>query len=177
MERKPEPPARRGSIFGSVWRGAKSTARAPFVAFPGRQIVENARLIAFLYGRIRLGRPPEARVFRAEDGSIDMAATSFTLGISADRLRARMAQRRRQTARLAYLSFGFGVVFFVLWLYRAWAWNFEGSRMLGAIQFIPFCAIFFLVAFKNAHTNWQLRTGTLGSANEYIHSAEPFWPS
>ena len=104
MERKPEPPARRGSIFGSVWRGAKSTARAPFVAFPGRQIVENARLIAFLYGRIRIGRPPEARVFRAEDGSIDMAATSFTLGISADRLRARMAQRRRQTARLAYLG-------------------------------------------------------------------------
>ena len=177
MERNPEPPPRRSHFLGSVWRGAKSTVRAPFTAFPGRQIVENGRLIGFLYGRIRVGRPSETRVFRAEDGSIDMTATSFTLGLSMDRLRARMAQRRRQTARLAYLSFGLGVVFFVMWLYRAWAWNFEGSRMLAAIQFVPFCAVFFLVAFKNAHANWQLRTGYLGSASEYIHSSEPFWPS
>ena len=177
MERNPEPAPRRRSILGSVWRGAKTTARAPFAAFPGRQITENARLISFLYGRVRVGRPPEARVFRAEDGSIDIAATSFTLGLSTDRLHARMAQRRRQTARLAYMSFGLGVVFFVMGLYRAWAWDFEGSRMLAAIQFIPFCAVFFLVAFKNAHANWQLRTFYLGSASEYIHSSEPFWPS
>ena len=106
-----------------------------------------------------------------------MAATSFMLGLSEDRLRARMAHRRRQTARSAYLSFSLGVVFFVMWLYRAWAWNFDGSRILAAIQFVPFCAIFFLVAFKNAHANWQLRTGYLGSASEYIRSPEPFWPS
>jgi len=177
MERNPSPPSRQSSVPGSVWRGVKTTVRAPFITFPGRQIVENARLIAFLYGRIRVDRPPEARVFRAEDGSIDMAATSFTLGLSTDQLRARMAERRRQTARLTYLSFGLGLVFFVMWLCRAWAWNFEGSRMLAAIQCIPFCAVFFLVAFKNAHANWQLRTGYLGSASEYIHSSEPFWPS
>jgi hypothetical protein len=45
------------------------------------------------------------------------------------------------------------------------------------LEFIPFCAIFFLVAFRNAHVNWQLRIGHLGSPAAYLRSPEPFWPS
>ena len=40
----------------------------------------------------------------------------------------------------------------------------------------PFCAVFFLLAFKNAWQNWQLRTGRLGSALDYLTTTERFWP-
>lgn len=48
--------------------------------------------------------------------------------------------------------------------------------MLTAMQFAPFCLVFFLAAFRQAHVNWQLRTGVLGSAGDYLRSAEPFFP-
>ena len=172
---QPGPP--RSSVFGSVWRGAKATVRAPFSTFPAEQIRENARLIRALAGRLRGRAAPEPRVFRTEDGRIDLPATSFDFGLSADALQGRIAARRRQTARLAYASFGLGWVFVALWLWRGLTSGLGGLHIVGALQFIPFCAIFFLVAFKNAHVNWQLRTGQLGSAGDYLRSPEPFWPS
>jgi len=48
--------------------------------------------------------------------------------------------------------------------------------MHAGLQFAPFCLVFFLAAFQQAHVNWQLRTGRLGSAGEYLRSADPFWP-
>jgi hypothetical protein len=37
--------------------------------------------------------------------------------------------------------------------------------------------VFFLLAFKNAWLNWQLRTRRFGSAMEYLTTAEHFWPN
>ena len=171
---QPDPP--RSSVFGSIWRGTKATVRAPFFTFPTAQIRENARLIRSLAAQLRRPPEPEPRVFRTEDGRIDLLATSFDFGLSSHGLQVRIAARRRQTARLAYASFGLGCVFVVLWLWRGLTSGLGGLHIVGALQFIPFCAIFFLVAFKNAHVNWQLRTGHLGSTGDYLRSPEPFWP-
>ena len=172
---EPLPP--RAFLFGSIWRGTKSTSRTLFATFPIEQIRENARLIGDLAGLLRRHPENKPRVFRTGDGSIDLQATSFDFGLSPEVLEVRIASRRRQTARLAYVSFVLGCVFVVLWMHRALTSRFGGPHIMGALLFVPFCAIFFLVAFRNAHVNWQLRTGHFGSASDYLRSAQRFWPS
>jgi len=49
--------------------------------------------------------------------------------------------------------------------------------LIAGLEFVPFCGLFFLLAFKNAWQNWQLRRRRLGSAMEYLTTGEPFWPS
>jgi len=173
-----KPPIAGSSVFGSLWRGTKSTLQAPFSTFPVEQIRTNARLIRLLAGQLRSSPPPEprTRVYCAEDGRIDLAATSFGLGLSSHGLDQRIQLRRRQTARLAYSSFGAGLAFVALWLWRGLVSGLGGWHLIGALEFLPFCAIFFLVAFRYAHMNWQLRTGQLGTASAYLCSPAPFWP-
>ena len=152
--------------------------RVPFSTFPAAAIGENARLIGRLFRQVRFG-PEETRrtrTYKTEDGRIDLAATAFNLGLSEDKLEDRIAMRRRQTARLSYGSFALGCVFVVLWLYQALSSGLAGPHLIAALQFAPFVAVFFLVAFKYAYINWQLRTGQSGSAAEYLQSPEPFLP-
>ncbi len=160
-----------------MWRATRAAVAAPFQAFPASQIVESARLIVALARRIGRGPVrPEPRVFRLDDGRLDEQATAFGLGLSPEQLRVRLAVRRRQTAALSYASFGLGCLFLALSTLRCLAWDFHGSRMLAALEFAPFCAIFFIVAFQYAHENWRLRTGVPGSAGEYLRSSEPLLP-
>ena len=51
-----------------------------------------------------------------------------------------------------------------------------GGRFWAAVQFLPFCAAFFVLAFRNAWANWQLRTRRLAPAGAYLRTAEGFWP-
>src|SRR5450755_2642236 len=143
---EPRPP--RASLFGSIWRGTKSASRVPFTTFPIEQIRENAWLIRDLAGLLRRHPEDKPRVFRTDDGRIDLQATSFDFGLSPQALQARIASRRRQTAKLAYVSFVLGCVFVVLWMHRALTSRLGGSHIIGALLFVPFCAIFFLVAFR-----------------------------
>ena len=83
----------------------------------------------------------------------------------------------RQTTRMAYLAFVGGWLIFAWWLWQALTTPWSAGRMILGLEFIPFCAVFFLTAFKNAWQNWQLRTGRLGSAMDYLTTTEPFWPS
>ena len=152
--------------------------RAPFATFPAAAIGENARLIRCLYDQVRknLSEEPRVRTYRTEDGRIDLMATGFMLGLGDAGMEKRIAQRRRQAARLSYASLVLGCLFVALWVWRVLTSEWSGSHLLGAVQFTPFVTIFFLVAFKYAHINWQLRTGALGSASEYLRSPEPFLP-
>jgi len=161
---------------GWARRGTKLVLGAPAAAFPIGQIVRNGRHLGQIVSDLRRGpRPPQA-VPRRQDGTLDRAAMAFISGLPQDELGERLALRRRQTAATAYIAFGLGWVFVVLWLLRLLSLNWAGQRLLAALQFAPFCLVFFLTAFKHAHTNWQLRTGLLGSAGDYVRSTEPFWP-
>ncbi len=172
----------RPSFVGRTWRGAKAAVRmsfsGTFAAFPAAAIRENARVIRLLFNQVRSG-PEENnrnRSFRTENGRIALAATPFNLAMSDATLEMRIRARRRQTALLSYGSFVLGCAFVALWVIRGVTSGLSGPHLLGALQFTPFVAIFFLVAFKNAHINWQLRTGVLGSAADYLRSPEPFLP-
>lgn len=168
----------RPSLFGRLWRGTKAAIRLPFSTFPAAAIGENARLIRRLYNQVRSIVEDERQLptFITEDGRIDMAATAFSLGLNDDRLERRIRARRRQTARLSYASLALGCFFVALWMVRGLTSGLSGPHLLGALQFMPFVAIFFLVAFNYAHINWQLRTGRPGSAADYMRSPEPFLP-
>lgn len=161
---------------GAMWRGARLVLGAPVAALSLGQIVENGRLIRRLVADIRRGPPPPRAVPFALDGQLDTKATAFAYGLSEGELLARLARRRRQTAALANLSFGLGCAFVGLWFWRLLEIDGTGLRLLAGLQFAPFCLAFFLAAFQQAHVNWQIRTGRLGSAGDYVRSAEPFWP-
>ena len=159
-----------------IWRGTKLVLGAPLSAFPLRQVIRNGRQIGGLISDLRQGpRPPQA-VPQHREGRLDKAATAFVCELSEAELDKLLNLRRRQTARMAYFAFGLGWMFVAAWLLRLLDLNWTGQRLMAALQFAPFCFAFFLTAFKQAHVNWQLRTGLLGSAGDYLRSAEPFWP-
>ena len=137
----------------------------------------NGRLIRNLSAALRQGPEGPPRIYADADQRLDVAATALSHGLSVASLEERVVQRRRQTARLAYLAFAGGWLIFALWLWQALSTPWSAGRMILGLEFIPFCALFFLLAFKNAWQNWQLRTGRLGSAMDYLTTSEPFWPS
>lgn len=140
-------------------------------------IRENGRMIRDLGATLRRGPADPPRIYAADDRQLDVAATAISHGLSVASLKERVVQRRRQTSRLSYLTFAGGWSILALWLWQALSTPWSAGRMILGLEFIPFCAAFFLLAFKNAWQNWQLRTGRLGSAMDYLTTTEPFWPS
>ena len=140
-------------------------------------IRESGRMIRGLSAALRQGPADPPRIYADTDHRLDLAATAFSYGLSVASLKERVVQRRRQTTHLAYLSFAGGWLVFALWLWQALSTPWSAGRMILGLEFIPFCAAFFLLAFKNAWQNWQLRTGRLGSAMDYLTTTKPFWPS
>ena len=133
---------RKRSVFGRLWRGTRWVASGPFEAFPGAAIARNGRFIGRLWRLVRVGPQSDARLYLQEDRSIDLTATAFAYGISIGELEARLVRRRRETARAAYLSFGFGWVFFGLWVLRAATMPWTSVHVFPLLEFMPFCAIF-----------------------------------
>jgi hypothetical protein len=48
--------------------------------------------------------------------------------------------------------------------------------MVLGVEFLPFCMLFFLIAFYNALLNFQIRMRRLLSCREYLLTNESFWP-
>ncbi len=122
-------------------------------------------------------RAARDRRFKTADRDVfDLEATAFSYGVSVATLEARLAARRRQTALLAYALFGIACVFLLGWLRSALSAPLTGGRLLAAIEFLPFCGLFFLMAFYNALINFQIRIGRTVSWREYLTTDEAFLP-
>lgn len=173
---RPSRPGRRRTKRGFIWRGTKMVLGAPIAALSLGQIIQNGRLIRGLISDLKRGPLPLRAVPVDLHGKLDFAATAVAYELSERELEARLARRRGQTATMAYLAFALGCTFIGLWFWRLLELDGTGLRLLAGLQFAPFCLVFFLAAFQQAHVNWQLRTGRLGSAGEYLRSAGPFWP-
>lgn len=106
----------------------------------------------------------------------DLVATAFAYGISVAELERRLAARRRQTAALAYTMFGVGCFFVVAWVYVALRVENSGGRVALLLQFLPFCLLFYLMAFYQALLNFQIRTGKTAGWREYLSTEEEFFP-
>lgn len=168
--------AKRTSAIGKAWIGVRWIAGSPLRTLPREEIASSARLIGSLVDRLRRGFRPDTRFRVGDDRGFDLEATAFSHGISVEQLEGWLASRRRETARMAYLSFGLGWLFFFGWVYRAATMKWTLGHMLPAVEFAPFCMVFFLMAFRSALANYQIRMQRLASAKEYLFTAESFWP-
>ena len=170
-------PAKRASFLGRSWRGVKFVAGGPIATIGLPEISEGATLIKALSHQLRSGPGTDPRLRVDMHGYIELEATAFLHGVSVEALLQVFLLRRRQTARTAYMTFWLGAVLLLVWMVAALQLRMNGARLLSAIEFLPFCVLFFLLAFKSAWMNWQLRTRRLGSAFAYLRTTEPFLPN
>ncbi len=174
-EAGPEPKVS-ASMVKRVWRRTKFVTGGPIANIGLEEISSGARLIGQLTNQVRQGPVPDGRLKADEHGGIDLQATAFSYGISVDELLERMRQRRRQTARSAYALFCLGGCFLLVWFWQAMHLPRSAARIVSAVEFLPFCVLFLLVATRSAHSNWQLRTRRLGSLGDYLRTSDPFLP-
>jgi len=167
--------AERGSWIGRAWRGV-SWIGIPFRSFPRGEIAAGAQWIGELAGVLWRGGGVDARFRIGEDKVFDIAATAFLHGMSEAQLEAVLWRRRKETARAAYLAFLLGWLSFGACVGRAAMVPWSSGQFLPAIEFVPFCLVFFLLAFKSALLNFQIRMRRLASGLEYLRTSEGFWP-
>jgi hypothetical protein len=167
---------KRRSPLRRMFRGIGWLSAGP-VDWTGRRgISRGASFIRDLVVALRLGSWRDPRFRTSEDGGFDVEATAFLHGISVFELQRRLAVRRRQTARIAYATFALGCIFLTAWVCEALSSPWTAGRIVLALEFLPFCALFFLLAFYNALLNFQLRIGRAASWREHLATREPFCP-
>ena len=167
---------KRRSLLRRMFRGIGWLSAGP-VDWTGRRgISRGASFIRDLVVALRFGSHRDPRFRTSEDGGFDLEATAFLHGISVFELKRRLVARRRQTARIAYATFALGCIFLTGWVCEALSSPWTVGRIVLALEFLPFCALFFLLSFNNALLNFQIRTGRAASWREYLATREPFCP-
>ena len=141
------------------------------------EIQEGGRLIRDLATTLRRGPAASPRIYTSAGRHLDLVSTALSHGLSVAALEERMSLRRQQTTTMAYSAFAVGLLILGIWLWRAITTPWSAGRVVLGLEFIPFCVVFVLLAFKAAWQNWQLRTRRLGSAMEYLTTTGQFWPN
>ena len=170
-----EQPKRR-TLFGRARRVSRLLGGAPLPSIGTSEISEGARLIGGLANLLRRGPGRDPRLRATADGLLDLDETAFLHGLSVDELLKRIRDRRGATARAAYAFFGLGSLLFLLWVWDALSLRLDSARIVSALEYLPFWLLFYLLSFKAAWTNWQLRTRRLGSPVEYLNTTGLFLP-
>jgi hypothetical protein len=148
----------------------------PFNAFGTKQIVKNAAVIESLAERIKAGRPADDRVRVNDDRRLDLVATALRAGVRVEAIQARLANRRRETARAVWCYLAGCVGSLAVWFVEALSTP-SDARLAYVAGLLLVCAAFTLSAFYNALVNWQIRTLRLGTTREFLSTDESWWPS
>lgn len=166
-----------GSLLEKLWRGAGRAFTSPGRLLPKREIAEVAGLIKGLADAIKQGPRRKQGIIVEGDRSFNLAMTAQFYGVSLDEFEAVLARRRYMTMRFAYLAFILGWLFFLAWCYQLIYVPGNIGFMVLMFEYAPFCLVFFLLSFRSALLNFQIRTLRLATAAEYLHTSEKFWPS
>jgi len=153
----------------------KVDSGGPIRAFPRDEIVENGRLIGTLVEKVRR-RPRQGGPFRSmKTGRSTWSRPHFYMGWRLASGGIAVAPSARIGARgLSVIWSWLGVI--LAWLMRAATTPWTSGHLLPVIEYAPFCVIFFLVAFRSALQNYQIRTRRLATASEYLQTPDSFWP-
>ena len=162
----PDDRKKRRTFFGKIFRGTGWLAAGPVDWAGTRRIRRGWSFIGDLVSTLRRGPTRDNRFKTGESGVFDVRATAFSYGMSVPELEARLRSRRLQTARIAYATFTLAWLFLFGWIWHAAASPLTAMRVTSALYFLPFCALFFLIAVYNALLNFQIRTGRLASWRE-----------
>ena len=178
-DRRPEteaaPKPKRG-IFRSTYRGAKWLAASPVQWIGLKSIRQGASFIGDLADKARAKSVRDPRFKIGDGGVFDMRATAFSLGLTVPQLERRLAGRRRQTAMMAYLLGALALIAFVAWFLKVVGTPMAAGRLVLAIDFLPLCVLFLLLAFYQALVNFQVRIGRTAGWQEYVSTNQGFWP-
>ena len=175
-EETPQTLSRRRSLIRSTWRGVSWMSGGPADWAGISSIRGGASMIGRFLGAAR-SRPERDRRFKIEpEGTFDLQATACSYGMTVSQLEARLASRRRQTAVIAYGTFVLACLFFLGWLRSAMVIQWAALRVMSMLDYLPFCLLFFLIAFYNALVNFQIRVGRTASWREYLSTNQAFWP-
>jgi hypothetical protein len=137
----------RRSVLGRVVGGIGRLSMAPVTWLGARTIARGSGFIRGMSAALRSASERDRRFRTCEDGGFDLAATAFLHGISVFELKLRLAHRRRQTARIAYTMLALGSISLIAWVYEALTLPWTVGRIVSAVEFLPFCALFFLLGF------------------------------
>jgi hypothetical protein len=170
------PPRRKRSFFGKLFHGTGWLMAAPFAWTGAYRIKRSWSLIGDLVGILRAGPDKDKRFTTQGQSAFDLQATAFNYGMPVYKLEAMLEARRVQTARIAYSALALGLLFLFGWMWHALSSPWTTTRVTSALYFLPFCAVFFLMAFYNALLNFQIRSGKLASWREYLATSDHFWP-
>jgi hypothetical protein len=67
-------------------------------------------------------------------------------------------------------------VVLLAWLRAALMSPWTSARVVLALDFLPFCVLFLLIAFYNALINFQIRMRRVVGWREYLTTNDAFWP-
>ena len=186
---------RHGLFTPFAWAG-RSIVRP--LAIP--EIRAEAGAIRDLYGvlRSREASQEPALVLDA-DGRFDLEASTQALRLHADEalhqgritaehytqigdlkateLAALLQRRRIETARAARLNLTLAALFLVAWVWKLCSSPIGSSGLLYMIAGLGLCLVFLGRALLEAHINWQIRTGRMGSLREFVTSDDSWIPS
>lgn len=149
---------------------------APAACFGAKQIRENAAYISDLAQAIRTGPGADMGVRLHGDRTLDVLSMAWNAQVPIAEIERQLANRRRQTARSTLCYLAGAVLFLVVGFYHAATALPASPSLLYVVGMGAICSCFFLLAFYNALVNWQIRTRRLGTAREFLHTDDSWWP-
>ncbi len=110
-------------------------------------------------------------------GRITMEHYAQLGGVQAGELAILLQRRRIETARATRLNLALGLVFLVVWVWSVCSMPVGFTGLLLLLAGLGVCLLFLCRVVVEAHTNWQIRTGRMGTLREFITSDEGWMPS
>ena len=167
---------KRRSIFGKFFRGVCWLSSTPIHWMGVKSIRQGASFIGDLADRAKAPSKRDSRFKTAEAGKFDLRATAFSMGMTVSQLERHLLKRRKQTALTSYVFGLLGSIFLLIWLVKLISTPTIAARLVLAIDFLPLCLLFLLLAFYQALINYQVRIGRTASWREYLTTEDGFWP-
>lgn len=162
---------------GRVRRKLRFWFGSPNAAAGIPQIRQNWRAIREMFALIMEGPPTERRLRVGADRHLDVYEMADAMGTTVTAIELQLLARRRQTRLAVYSYSAAGTVLWLAWLYEALTSPSAYARLLTVVGLVAVTSCFALGAFYNALVNWQIRTGRLGSAREFLSTTDSWWPS
>jgi hypothetical protein len=157
--------------------GLRRIGRAAFSPWRLLRIDESMAAIRRDFRDLSAGGQAGASHMRLDEtGVFDLDASAFLHSQRRAAFEDALTARQGSTARNAWIFLGLGALFFLGWLYRLMTMTWTANATLTALQFMPACAVFFLLAFRFGLENYQIRMRRKVTVMEYLSAPRGFWP-
>ncbi len=112
-----------------------------------------------------------------DTGRIAMEHYAQLGGVEAGELAVLLQRRRVETARATRLNLAFGLLFLAVWAWSIFSTPAGFTGLLLLLSGLGMCLLFLARAVVEAQTNWQIRTGRMGTLREFLATDEGWMPS